>query len=80
MTTELLPRPVALLKLLALEPIPRDNLRLITGWPQSEIDAMVADLHKSGRLTWRNHQNRMCLTVGESERRARARRRGARSC
>lgn len=72
MTTNLMPRPMALLKLLALEPVAADQLRTITGWPQSEITAIVRNLHRHGLVTWRNEHTRCMLHVGAPRRWARS--------
>lgn len=68
MTTILIPRPMALLKLLALEPVAADQLRTITGWPQSEITAIVRNLHRHGLVTWRNEHTRCMLHAGTPRR------------
>lgn len=79
MTTSLIPRPMALLKLLALEPVAADQLHTITGWPQAEITAIVKNLHRHGLVTWRNERTRCMLHVGAPRRWARAeRQQGAR--
>lgn len=78
MTTTLIPRPLALLKLIALGPIASDELYLITGWPRPEVDSIVANLHRHGRVSWVNRDRRRFLLLGPSTRRPAVQRRAAR--
>ncbi|RYG06809.1 MAG: hypothetical protein EON92_19495 [Burkholderiales bacterium] len=52
MTTQLIPRPVALLKLVELEPINYDHARIVCGWPAPEFAAIVRQLNANGLLGW----------------------------
>lgn len=50
MTTKLMPRAEAFLKLLALEPISKAQLYMVTGWPMDEVDSLLDEGIKAGRV------------------------------
>ncbi|WP_213956315.1 hypothetical protein [Variovorax sp. dw_954] len=50
MTTTLIPRPAALLKLLAHGALTHDDCLRITGWPDDELKTIVKELRARGRL------------------------------
>ncbi|RYF59457.1 MAG: hypothetical protein EOO27_09210 [Comamonadaceae bacterium] len=70
MTTQLIPRPVALLKLVELEPINYDHARIVCGWPAPEFAAIVRQLSEDGRIGWVQGRQgeRRTLKVGLSTR------------
>ena len=48
MTTQLMPRREALLKLLRLEPMTRDEVYHCCGWPWDEVDQLLKALLRDG--------------------------------
>jgi hypothetical protein len=56
--TALLPRPVALAKLLALEPMTEAELLRVCGWPAPELKAVIRSAAQEKLITWINGGNR----------------------
>lgn len=57
MTTQLIPRPMALLKLLALGPMHKAHIYDVTRWPMEEVEQILAEHAKAGRVThWNGNQ------------------------
>lgn len=76
MTVSLIPRPEALLKLIALGPIAHDEARIVCGWPAAEFRAIVRDLNRQGLIGWAHRDGtrtyRLGLCLRTRQRRAKA--------
>lgn len=64
MTTNLIPRPQALLKLLALEPITYHHAQIVCGWPAREFANIVRELNERGLVGWKHEDERRTLRLG----------------
>lgn len=50
--SQLLPRPIALAKLLALGPMNHFDLLLTCGWPSAEFSRVTREAREAGLITW----------------------------
>lgn len=55
--SQLLPRPIALAKLLALGPMNHFDLLLACGWPSAEFSRVAREASQAGLITW-SHKGR----------------------
>lgn len=72
MSTQLIPRPVALAKLLELGDMPHTELAIVCGWPSDELTRAAVAANRAGLVTWGNAGGTRWYRAGASERRARA--------
>lgn len=63
MTTTLMPRPLALAKLLALGDLPRSELAVICGWPAEEFRQAVHAAQVGGLIRRFHHRHERWYTV-----------------
>lgn len=66
--SQLLPRPIALAKLLALGPMNHFDLLLTCGWPIDEFSRVARDANKAGLITWAHKGRARWYCIGVSTR------------
>jgi predicted Rossmann fold nucleotide-binding protein DprA/Smf involved in DNA uptake len=59
-------RDEALLKLIALEPIRRDEIARVTGWPPEETSATLERLRAAGKVTHINQHQHQWVMAGRA--------------
>lgn len=77
MSVQLLPRTIALAKLLALGSMAHAELKAVCGWADEEFMRVVLQANREGLVTWTHWRSTRWYSAGKSLRRSGARRRFA---